>query len=292
MNFYSACSEQSSMVNLDLAQVPLFERRKESPEQVKQLILNDLKTPVVLKGFIGSWESPLSWTPQKICQLLGSRTTKFKLCPKRGTDAFKEQFHDKETVFETRCQYEEASFNDFKEWIENDRDKADESPEADRHKLVTCSGIGTYQETTLPPGKKKKLSSNPLMRFPSSQYWIYADYKYMSQLCEDLVEPVDWSVFGFKGRNGTESTLWVGSERAYTPCHYDTYGCNLVAQLSGRKRWLLFSPSDSKSLYPTRTPYEESSVFSEVNISCPDLSRHPLFEAVTPYEVGYCMDIY
>ena len=263
-------------------QVPLFHRQKESPEQLKQLILNDLRTPVLFKGFISSWKLPLSWTPQKICQLLGSRTTKFKLSPKRDSDAFKEQFLDKETVFENRCHYEECSFEDFKEWMENN-----ESGELPETAQGLTSTEETYQDSTLPPSKKKRLCSNPLMRFPSSQYWIYADYKYMSQLCEDLVEPVDWSVFGFEGRNGIESTLWIGSEGAYTPCHYDTYGCNLVAQLSGKKRWLLFAPSDSKNLYPTRIPYEESSVFSEVNISCPDLNRHPLYESVNRYEVSY-----
>eukprot|EP00300_Choanocystis_sp_HF-7_P034167 c46737_g1_i1.p1 GENE.c46737_g1_i1~~c46737_g1_i1.p1 ORF type:complete len:212 (+),score=47.40 c46737_g1_i1:582-1217(+) len=31
-------------------------------------------------------------------------------------------------------------------------------------------------------------------------------------------------------------------------------------------------------MYPTRVPYEESSVFSDVNVMDPDLSRHPRFE--------------
>jgi len=45
---------------------------------------------------------------------------------------------------------------------------------------------------------------------------------------------VDWSVFGLSGRDGTQSTFWLGSRGAYTVCHYDTYGCNLVAQIYGR----------------------------------------------------------
>ena len=45
---------------------------------------------------------------------------------------------------------------------------------------------------------------------------------------------VDWSSFGFTGRDGKDSTFWMGSRGAYTPCHYDTYGCNLVAQLYGK----------------------------------------------------------
>ena len=53
----------------------------------------------------------------------------------------------------------------------------------------------------------------------------------------------------------------LGTEGAYTPCHYDTYGFNLYTQISGHKRWILFPPDDSNLLKPTRIPYEESSVF-------------------------------
>lgn len=45
-----------------------------------------------------------------------------------------------------------------------------------------------------------------------------------------------------------------------------------VAQLHGRKKWLLFSPEDTTRLYPTRVPYEESSVFSRVDPRAPNTS--------------------
>lgn len=48
------------------------------------------------------------------------------------------------------------------------------------------------------------------------------------------VQDVDWSVLGLNGRDGKDSTLWIGSAGTYTPCHQDTYGFNLVAQISGR----------------------------------------------------------
>lgn len=47
-----------------------------------------------------------------------------------------------------------------------------------------------------------------------------------------------------------------------------------IIQISGSKRWVLFPPSDIDSLYPTRIPYEESTVFSEVNLGNPDFLRH------------------
>lgn len=110
----------------------------------------------------------------------------------------------------------------------------------------------------------------------------------MAELFRDfpqLRQSVNWGCFGFPQRTGDESTIWIGSEEASTPCHIDSYGCNLVAQIYGRKKWILFSPSETPKLYPTRIPYEESSVFSQVNIANPDLSRFPSFASVLRYEV-------
>jgi len=45
----------------------------------------------------------------------------------------------------------------------------------------------------------------------------------------------------------------------------------------GRKQWILFPPSDTSFLYPTRLPYEESSVFSQVDILRPDMVQHPRY---------------
>ena len=53
-------------------------------------------------------------------------------------------------------------------------------------------------------------------------------------VCVCVVQDVKWSEFGFKERNGRESTLWIGTEGANTPCHLDSYGCNLVLQVQGR----------------------------------------------------------
>eukprot|EP00041_Stephanoeca_diplocostata_P013714 m.242272 g.242272 ORF g.242272 m.242272 type:complete len:594 (-) comp19440_c0_seq1:267-2048(-) len=80
------------------------------------------------------------------------------------------------------------------------------------------------------------------------------------------------------------TNFWFGTEDAVTQCHYDSYGCNFVTQIHGRKRWIMFPPSESSKLYPTRMPYEESSVFSDVNIERPDAQRHPLFRSAIGYE--------
>ncbi len=257
------------MVTID---VPVY-CGSNSPDHLKQFILRDLKSPILFKDTIKSWSNPLTWTPEQICRNLANVTTTFKVCPKKHSPYYKTRFSDNEVLFETDCDYIEAKYKDMLLWFNNNDDtdySSDTEPKAKRVKTETDDAC------------------NLSRLYPRSDYWMYADYKYMSHLCvkhEVMIKSIDWSVFGFKGRNGNDSTLWVGSEYASTPCHYDTYGCNLVAQLSGRKKWTLFSPLDTERLYPTRVPYEESSVFSSVNITNPNLTQFPLFKETSPHQV-------
>lgn len=234
------------------------------PHKLKQRILYDLKTPVIFKNRIKPWFTKMNWSIEEICQILGETTSSFKVCPKAVPS-------DK-VLFETDCDHIDMSFKDMSKWIHSDEDgDSTEVPSAKRLKHND-------------PSTSVDLSS----LYPRSEYWVYADYKYMCQLCadhQDLIQCIDWSVFGFDGRNGNQSTLWVGSEGASTPCHYDTYGCNLVAQLSGTKQWTLFPPSDTNYLYPTRVPYEESSVFSSVSINDPQIQKYPLYKNANPHKV-------
>ncbi|KAL4677577.1 hypothetical protein H8959_020251 [Pygathrix nigripes] len=146
---------------------------------------------------------------------------------------------------------------------------------------TTCSYVEATLEEFLTWSCDQSSISGPFRDYDHSKFWAYADYKYFVSLFEDktdIFQDVKWSDFGFPGRNGQESTLWIGSLGAHTPCHLDSYGCNLVFQVQGRKRWHLFPPEDTPFLYPTRIPYEESSVFSKINVVNPDLKRFPQFQ--------------
>lgn len=121
----------------------------------------------------------------------------------------------------------------------------------------------------------------------SSQF-AYSSYNYMHNVFRDfpsVLESVDWTSFGFPGRKGADSTLWLGSEGSDTPCHQDTYGYNLVAQLIGKKSWTMFPPKDGSCLYPTRIPFEESSIFSMVNFREVDFMTFPELQSARPYHV-------
>ncbi|CAH2045623.1 unnamed protein product, partial [Iphiclides podalirius] len=106
----------------------------------------------------------------------------------------------------------------------------------------------------------------------NNQEWMYFDYKYLQQWFNsdhDICKEVSWKKFGYASKSSLDSTLWIGSRGAHTPAHQDTYGFNIIAQLHGKKRWILFPP-ETGNLKPTRVPYEESSVYSELNFFCPN----------------------
>ncbi|XP_054714960.1 HSPB1-associated protein 1-like [Uloborus diversus] len=128
--------------------------------------------------------------------------------------------------------------------------------------------------------------TNPFYKFPKENYWAYSSYNYMKNVFpegSDILKVLNWNAFGFPEVAATDCAFWIGSCGSYTPCHFDSYGCNLVAQIEGRKRWVLFPPTDDSFMYPSRIPYEESSVFSSVNIKMPNYSVHPLFKESHPY---------
>nr|XP_019960545.1 PREDICTED: HSPB1-associated protein 1 [Paralichthys olivaceus] len=215
-----------------------------------QRILHRLQQPAVFMNMTCDWPA-LQWTAEHLSVCLSDKLIRFRL-------GRKEEINSKNGVlmktglvdaplFETQCSYVEAELEHFLCW--------------------TRGQCGT--------------DVGPFSEFSYSEYWAYADYKYIAMLFQDqpfMFEDVKWSDFGFEGRNGRESTLWIGTEGANTPCHLDSYGCNLVLQVQGRKRWHLFPPEDSSKLYPTRIPYEESSVFSQVDVLHPDLRRFPDFQ--------------
>jgi len=119
--------------------------------------------------------------------------------------------------------------------------------------------------------------------------WAYWDYQYLSHvLAPHLVAGFSWAGLGRPDHTGEDSALWAGTRGAHTPLHQDSYGENLVAQLVGTKVWTLFPPAATTHLSPTRAPYEESSVYSKLNLrQLESNSEHQLaaLSGVTSYQV-------
>ncbi|MEN2500399.1 MAG: HSPB1-associated protein 1, partial [Marteilia pararefringens] len=92
--------------------------------------------------------------------------------------------------------------------------------------------------------------------------------------------------FGDSGKKtGENLNLWWGSSGSYTPCHFDSYGVNVVFQVSGRKLWILYPPENYHNMYPTRLPYEDSSIFSQLDPVRPNFSKFPRFQSVASHAI-------
>lgn len=84
-------------------------------------------------------------------------------------------------------------------------------------------------------------TNNPFREYSMQDYCFYTSYNHMKKLFSpesDVVTSVQWHETGLgepKLRNDAlESTLWIGTKNASTPCHQDSYGYNFVAQLYGK----------------------------------------------------------
>ncbi|XP_038604007.1 HSPB1-associated protein 1 isoform X2 [Tachyglossus aculeatus] len=200
-----------------------------TPEEARGLVLS-LQRPAVFCSMADDWPA-LSWTAGHIATLLGDAPIRFRMGKRDfGSDP----------QFETSCDYVDATLADFMAW--SDRGKQTDDGPTDGGQTVSGPG--------------------PFDSYDARTSWAYADYKYMASMFAGnahALRAVTWSDFGFPGRGGKESSLWIGSAGANTLCHQDSYGCNLVLQVQGR------------------IPYEESSVFSRVNVVRPDLRRFPRF---------------
>ena len=81
------------------------------------------------------------------------------------------------------------------------------------------------------------------------------------------------------GRRGSRSSL-----------HYDPYQ-NLLCVVLGTKRVRLYSPAATPYLYPMPV-YGESPNHSEVDVTCPDLDRHPLYPRAAEFELVAVLEVY
>ncbi|CAL4070833.1 unnamed protein product, partial [Meganyctiphanes norvegica] len=228
------------------------------PSHIRHAIFDQIKQPVVFTGYIlnedhsnNHWEC-MKWKEEDWEKLFGQekltlRVNKVVDCERLSAPQW-----------EGNCMKALMTYSEIREWAKNQDGKT----------LNKC-------KTTC--GKEIHSQDN----------WIYFDYYYMKDLInmEKIDKAIEWSKFGFPERGAKDSTIWLGTCGANTPCHIDTYGCNLVAQIKGRKRWTLFPKEQSTFLYSTRVPYEESSIYSEVGFPSPNISSHPNLMQSTPYVV-------
>lgn len=62
--------------------------------------------------------------------------------------------------------------------------------------------------------------------------WVSYSYKNFQDLPEPMRANINFKMLGFE--NVRDILYWMGSNGSNTPCHYDTYGFNIVVQVFGR----------------------------------------------------------
>ncbi|ALC45506.1 CG43320 [Drosophila busckii] len=114
----------------------------------------------------------------------------------------------------------------------------------------------------------------------NAMHWSAFQYKRAFDLPDQCLKGIDFESFGFS-KHDRDFSLWLGSKGANTPCHYDTYGVNIVVQVYGSKSWLLFPPETP--FETTRIPYEESSVYCLENFYAPQPDKLTYYEKFQYY---------
>ncbi|XP_035780606.1 HSPB1-associated protein 1 homolog [Anopheles albimanus] len=142
-----------------------------------------------------------------------------------------------------------------------------------RTTLVPFEGCSTKNGAN-PQWEHRRTQKRMLMsdiRKPDNEgRWNSFSYRNITELPAQCRKDINFAWCGFP-EVAEDITFWVGSESAHTPCHYDTYGCNIVVQVYGRKSWLLLPPE--AKLTPVRVPFEESSVYCAQNFYSPPSYR-------------------
>ena len=211
--------------------------------------------PFIATGLCDQWEAR-EWELPVLGSAFGSAPTCIRMHQQRPDNCAS----GASVPYEGECTYVRATLAEFCAWLEHGSDTA-------LHGALTS--------------------------FPRDEWVGYCDYQDLSSLfvgTPEALMAVDWSTIlgaAVDGdnvpRDGTHSTLWLGSNGACTPLHYDTYGAaNWVSQLRGRKRWRLHPPTPGPhdgGWRCSRVPYEQSSVYARDASNGETISEAPLDRA-------------
>lgn len=102
---------------------------------------------------------------------------------------------------------------------------------------------------------------------------LLRDIEFPVYLKKDPLKSVSWGAYP-----GGAVNLWISPGDTVSSLHYD-FSNNLIALVSGRKRFVLFAPAQHSNLYPFSNfnAKGQTSDYSQVNIEQPDLQRFPKF---------------
>ncbi|HEX8821455.1 MAG TPA: cupin-like domain-containing protein [Archangium sp.] len=125
-----------------------------------------------------------------------------------------------------------------------------------------------------PPGAFYVTYSNIFQKAPA----LLKDFE---SLPRTLGIPESWPE-AVKERLTLRPGFWLGPAGTVSAVHFDRQE-NFNAQVTGRKKWTLFSPEDSHHLYYPALELP-TVIFSPVDVEAPDAQRFPRFAGAQPHE--------
>jgi len=183
--------------------------------------------PLVITGRLDGWGAR-RWTPHTLASEFGAAEMCVRLHP-RGIGA----------VWEAECMQQAATVGEFCRWLEEEEAEVELEPQAEADADAGAAAMAAMEVEDGGGAEAKEAGGGGLADTPRRAFVGYADYQDMHQLfaaAPAALAAVDWSALG-AARGGEHSSLWLGSEGAHTPTHFDTYGVNLVARLHELAAW-------------------------------------------------------
>ena len=84
-------------------------------EKLRSHLLNRTE-PIVFDGAARQWTCS-QWTPEFLASEVGDLRTRFRFCSRANSSA-------KKAIMETDCEFEEASFGEFFQWLNGNIDRS------------------------------------------------------------------------------------------------------------------------------------------------------------------------
>jgi hypothetical protein len=226
--------------------IQIDRKRDLTPGEFIRDHLQDLGKPVVVTDAIQGWPARSKWTFDYLKKSYGSDFATAK--PSFTSDVVK---LTKLGSYIDHLDTPTEEVPGF--WIESKTHKPTTPPAQPYHSPLYLMGWRAFDHPEL------RDDIQPAPYFISD--WLLS----LTPTLRDLLQ---WTY----GREYT--AVYIGPEGSLSTLHYDFGHClGYLAQIQGRKRAILFSPSDSKYMYN-----------GQVDPEHPDLERFALYDRATPYE--------
>ena len=136
--------------------------------------------------------------------------------------------------------------------------------------------LDSLNKTTIPnQNNHHHINTNPRI------YLAQNNFDTIATLKDDVIQPAMTTMTGKK--HLYRVNIWMcGDSGSESPCHYDPFH-NLLCQVFGKKRVLLFPPEFSDDLYPAHHTTQKNT--SLVDFQLPDHLLHPRFASAQQHGI-------